>query len=62
MKIIKEKTYGSHIYMKLELDGNTYEIDCYLRNGYETYYTSADGTEMRDLVIYAFNQLYWMEI
>ena len=58
MKKIKEHTYGSHIYMKLEIDGNEYEIDCYLRNGYETYKTSADGTEMRDVVIDTFNQLY----
>lgn len=58
MKVIKEKTYGVHIYMKLEIGGNEYEIDCYLQNGCETYYTSADGTEMRDVVIDAFNQLY----
>lgn len=58
MKIIKEKTYGSHIYMKLEMYGIEYEINCYFRNGCEIYYTSADGTEMRDVVIDAFNQLY----
>lgn len=58
MKKLKESTYGAHIYMKLELDGNIYEIDCYLRDGGEIYRTSADGTEMRDVVIYAFNQLY----
>lgn len=58
MKIIKERTYSSHIYMKIEIDGNEYDVDCYLQNGHEIYYTSADGTEMRDVVIYAFNQLY----
>lgn len=58
MKKLSEHTYGAHIYMKLDLDGNEYEVDCYLRNGCEIYYTSADGTEMRDVVIDAFNQLY----
>ena len=58
MKKLSEKTYNSHIYMKIKIDGNEYEIECYSRNGFETYYTSADGTEMRDVVIDAFKQLY----
>lgn len=58
MKVLEEHTYGLHIYMKLEIDGNEYEIDCYLRDEGEIYRTSADGTEMRDVVIDAFHQLY----
>lgn len=58
MKKIIEHTYGSHIYMKLELDGKEYEIDCYLRNDGEHFKTSADGTENREKVIEAFNKLY----
>ena len=44
--------------MMIEISGGIYEIDCYLRDGGEIYRTSADGTEMRDVVIDAFNQLY----
>lgn len=31
MRKIKEYTYGAHIYMMLELDGEIYEVDYYLR-------------------------------
>lgn len=55
---ITEHTYGTHIYMKLEIDGKQYEADCYLRDDGEHYKTSADGTEEREKVIAAFNELY----
>ena len=58
IKKITEHTYGTHIYMKLEIDGKQYEVDCYLRNDGEHYKTSADGTEEREKVIAAFNELY----
>ena len=58
IKKITEHTYGTHIYMKLEIDGKEYEVDCYLRNDGQTYKTTADGTEDREKVIEAFNQLY----
>jgi hypothetical protein len=57
-KKIKEHTYGSSIYMALELDGKFYEVSCYLRNDGETYRTTADGTDNREKVIAAFNELY----
>lgn len=44
--------------MKLEIDGKEFEVDCYLRNDGEHFKTSADGTEDREKVIEAFNQLY----
>lgn len=58
IKKIEEKTYGLHIYMKLEVDGKEYEVDCYLRDNGEYFRTTADGTEMREKVIRAFNKLY----
>ena len=58
IKKIEEKTYGLHIYMKLEVDGKEYEVDCYLRDNGEHFRTTADGTEMREKVIRAFNKLY----
>lgn len=58
MRKIKEHTCGTHIYMRLELSGKEYEVDCYIREGSETYRTTADGTEMREKVIAAFNELY----
>ena len=56
-KII-EHTYGSHSYMKLSINGTEYEVDCYYREDGTTYKTTADGTEMRDIVIAAFESLY----
>ena len=47
IKKITEHTYGTHIYMKLEIDGKEFEVDCYLRNEGQTYKTTADGTEDR---------------
>lgn len=58
IKKIKEKTYGLHIYMKLEVDGKEYEVDCCLRNNGEHIRTTADGTKMKEKVIEAFNKLY----
>ena len=58
MRRIIEHTYGSHIYMRLELDGKEYDVDCYLRNDGEHFITSADGTENREKVIEAFKRLY----
>lgn len=55
---ITEHTYGTHIYMKLEIDGKQYEVDCYLRNDGERFKTTADGTPDREKVIAAFNELY----
>lgn len=58
MKKLKEHTYGTHIYMQLELDDKIYEVDCFLRNDGEHFKTTADGTEEREKVIEAFNLLY----
>lgn len=60
MKKIEEHTYGLHIYMKLELDGEIYEVSNYAgREGsWEHYKTTADGTDKREAVIKAFNELY----
>ena len=58
IKKITEHTYGTHIYMKLEIDGKQYEVDCYLRDDGEHYKTSADGAEEREKVIAAFKELY----
>ena len=58
MRKICEHTYGAHIYMKLELDGEIYEIDCFIRGNGETFKTTADGTIKRQDVIDAFNKLY----
>ena len=57
MRKIVEHTYGSHIYMMLEIDGTEYEIDVYLSENGETYRTTADPA-MRETVIAAFNKLY----
>ena len=45
---LEERTYGTHIYMKMYLDNKrTEEIDVYLRNDGENYVTSADhGMEL----------------
>jgi hypothetical protein len=58
-KII-EHTYGTHIYMKLELDGVEYEVTRYCGTDYSWnhYQTTADGTDKRDAVIAAFKELY----
>ena len=58
MKKLKEHTYGTHIYMQLELEGKIYEVDCFFRNDGEHFKTTADGTEEREKVIEAFNLLY----
>lgn len=60
IKKITEHTDGTHIYMKLEIDGKEYEITCYCgaNCSWNHYKTSADGTEDRDKVIKAFNKLY----
>ena len=58
IKKITEQTYGTHIFMKLEIDGKEFKVDCYLRNDGEHFKTSADGTADREKVIEAFNKLY----
>lgn len=55
---ITEHTYGTHIYMKLSIDGKEFEVDCYLREDGEYFKTTADGTEDREKVIEAFKELY----
>lgn len=57
---IEEHTYGTHIYMKLEMDGKEYEVDHYCGEDFSWnhYKTTADGTANREKVIEAFNQLY----
>ena len=58
MKKLKEHTYGTNIYMQLELEGKIYEVDCFFRNDGEHFKTTADGTEERENVIEAFSLLY----
>jgi len=60
MKKLVEHTYGTHIYMELELDnGERHKVDYYVNNQYQRYYTTADGDEAkRDEIIKAFNALY----
>ena len=59
MKKLYEHTYGCHIFMKIELDGVNYDIDCYIRNNGNTYRTSADYNKtLRRRLIKAFNALY----
>lgn len=59
-KKLEEHTYGNHIFMRLELDGEVHEVSNYAgRDGaWDTYRTTADGTDKRDAVIKAFNELY----
>ena len=58
MEKITEHTYGGSAFMKLKLNGKEYEVTCYFREDGQTYRTTADGTEDREKVIEAFNQLY----
>lgn len=60
MKKITEHTYGTHIYMKLELDGEIYEVDNYAGTDgtWQHFKTTADGTDKREAVIKAFCELY----
>lgn len=57
---ITEHTYGASIYMKLELDGVIYEVTryCGADHTWDHYTTTADGTDKREAVIQAFNELY----
>lgn len=66
---ITEHTYGSHIYMKLQLDdGSTEEIDVFYKpDGSEVYRTTADSNDdltaeekqkRRNLIIATFDNLY----
>lgn len=59
-KKLAERTYGSHIFMRLEVDGEVHEVSNYAgRDGkWDSYKTTADGTEHREKVIAAFNELY----
>lgn len=58
IKKLKEHTYGNHVYMQIEINGNAYEIDCFYGNDGARYKTTADGTDQRDRVIKAFKNLY----
>ena len=61
MRKLIEHTDGNHIYMMLELDGKTYEIDNYagLDASWEHFKTTADNDmEQRAKVIAAFRELY----
>lgn len=58
MEKITEHTYGGSAFMKLKLNGKEYEVSVYFREDGKTYKTTADGTEDREKVIEAFNQLY----
>lgn len=56
-----EHTYGPHIYMKLKLDDEEYEVDNYagVDCSWEHYKTTADSNpELRNKVIEAFKKLY----
>lgn len=59
-RLITEHTYGTSIYMKLELDGVIYEVTRYCGTDYtwNHFYTTADGTDKREAVIEAFKELY----
>lgn len=58
IKKITEHTYGGSAFMKLKLNGKEYEVSVYFREDGQIYKTTADGTEDREKVIEAFNQLY----
>ena len=62
MKKLVEHTFGTHIYMELELDnGELHKVDYYFHHGYkyEKYYTTADDDETKRIeIIKAFNALY----
>ena len=60
MKKLAEHTYGTHIFMKLQLDsGRVHMIDVYLTNSGTLYRTTADySAKERAEVIAAFNKLY----
>lgn len=59
-KKLEEHTYGNHIFMRLEVDGEVHEVSNYAGSdgSWDTYSTTADGTDKRDAVIKAFNELY----
>ena len=60
MKKLVEHTYGTHIFMKMELDNvQIGEIDVYVREDGEHYKTSCDkDIKARQEIINAFNKLY----
>lgn len=61
MRKIVEHTYGSNVFMRLELDGKIYEVSWYAGIDYawNTYKTTADNDPAeREKVINAFNALY----
>ena len=70
---LNEHTYGTHIYMKMQLDNKRIEeIDVYIRETETIYKTSADNglelckideekqakLKLREEIINAFNELY----
>lgn len=60
VKKLTEQTSGNHIFMRLSIDDEVFEISCYCGTDYKWnhYKTTADGTEKRQAVIDAFNLLY----
>ena len=60
MKKLVEHTYGTHIYMKMELGNKSVEeIDVYIREDGEHYKTSGDyNKELREEIIRTFKKLY----
>lgn len=61
MKVLKEHTYGNHIFMEIELDGKREEIDCFcgLDYSWNHFRTTADNDpNRRKQVIEAFKELY----
>lgn len=57
---LEEHTYGNHIFMRLEVDGEVHEVSNYagVDERWDTFKTTADGTEKREAVIRAFEELY----
>lgn len=59
MKKLIEHTYGTHIYMRMELDGQIEEIDVYITESGMIYKTTGDqDPQRRESIIAAFNKLY----
>lgn len=60
MRKISDHTDGSHIYVKLELNGKIYEVDNYAGEDcrWTQFKTTADGTNKREAVIDAFYKVY----
>ena len=59
-KKLEEHTYGNHIFMRLEVDGEEHAVSNYagMDGKWDSYRTTADGTDKREMVIQAFEELY----